>query len=288
MYSTLDLIRDVWGYVRPYKWRFWWGTFCRVAGDTAWLYQAYALAALVNFFTRYHVGDSLTPVYVVFGFMILAALARFGGLYIAKTNCYAIGERVLLDAELKAMRHLFLLDISWHEKENTGNKFKKVDRGASSLDHIVRMWVNNYLEISVNLIGVVFVMAAFDRIIAGAIVVYFVSFYFLARFHIKRAVVASNIVNAKEEHQSGLIFESINNIRSVKVMAMASPITSALVVLEVGARPKGHASLSTCTSKCVVAYCANEELGLPVIAMMGMSSNLMSGSRVRISAVSPE
>lgn len=220
-YSTFSLIRDVWGYLRPYKWRFWWGTFCRIAGDTAWLYQAYALAELVNFFTRYTPGDSLTPVYVLFGLMVCSAALRFGGLYIAKTNCYAVGERVLLDAELEAMRHLFLLDISWHEKENTGNKFKKVDRGASSLDQIVLMWVNNYLEIAVNLVGIAFIVAAFDGVIAGVIVIYFISFYFLARFHIRRGVLAADVVNAKEEQQSGRIFEAINNIRSVKVMSMA-------------------------------------------------------------------
>ncbi|MBI2888668.1 MAG: ABC transporter ATP-binding protein [Candidatus Liptonbacteria bacterium] len=221
MYSTFSLIRDVWGYLRPYKWRFWSGTFCRVAGDTAWLYQAYALAELVNFFTDYRPGNSLVPVYITLALMVISALIRFGCIYIAKRNCFEVGERLLLDAELAAMRHLFLLDISWHEKENAGNKFKKVDRGAASLDNMMRMWVNNFIEIAINFVGVVFIIAAFDSIIAGAIVFYLISFYVIARYHIRRAVVAADIVNAKEETQSGLIFESINNVRSIKVMSMA-------------------------------------------------------------------
>ncbi|MCR4328431.1 MAG: ABC transporter ATP-binding protein/permease [Patescibacteria group bacterium] len=222
MYSTFNLIQDIWGYIRPYKWRFWWGTFLRVAGDSVWLYQAYALAALVDFFAHYRAGDSLLFVYVILALMVVSAIIRFGGLYLAKTNCYGVGERVLLDAELAMVKHLFLLDISWHEKENAGNKFKRVDRGASSLELIIRMWVNSFIEITINLIGVVFIIATLDTFLAGAIAVYLVSFYLIARFHITRAVYASNIVNAKEENQSGLIFESINNIRSIKVMSMGS------------------------------------------------------------------
>lgn len=228
MYSTLDLIRDFWGYVKPYQTKFWWGTFLRVAGDTIWLYQAYALADLVNFFMRYQPGDSLTHVYVVLSLMALSALLRFGGIYVAKTFCYGLGERILLDAELKAVRHLFLLDISWHEKENAGNKFKRVDRGASSLDKIMQMWITNFLEIGVNFVGVIFIIAAFDKYIAGAMVVYLISFYVLARFHVKRAVKAADVVNVKEEEQSGLIFEAINNIRSIKVMSMAPKLMRVL------------------------------------------------------------
>jgi len=228
MYSTFSLIRDVWGYLRPYKWRFWWGTFCRVAGDVAWLYQAYGFAELINFFARYRPGDSLVPVYTILGLMVLSSTIRFGGLYIAKTNCFAIGERLLLDAELRAVKHLFLLDISWHEKENAGNKFKRVDRGASSLDRILRMWIGNFIEIGINLVGVVFILATFDKIISGLVVFFLVSFYLLARFHIKRAVRASDVVNVKEENQSGLIFESINNIRTIKVMSMTPKIMKVL------------------------------------------------------------
>jgi ABC-type multidrug transport system fused ATPase/permease subunit len=224
MYSNLALIRDVWGYLRPYQWKFWWGTFWRVVGDVVWFYQAYGLAELVTFFSRYRPGDSLAPVFIIISLMVCSTLIRAWGLYVAKMNCFSVGERLLLDAELKAMKHLFSLDISWHERENAGNKFKRVDRGASSLDRIMRLWVGNFIEIGINFIGVVFIIAAFDVNFAAAIIFYLVSYYILARFHIVRAVAASDVVNKKEEHQSGLIFESINNIRSIKVMSMASKL----------------------------------------------------------------
>ena len=70
--------------------------------------------------------------------------------------------------------------------------------------------------------------------------------------------------------------------------ASASPITSAAVVLEVGASPNGHASFSTLTSRCASAASARVESTFPVSATSGAPRRLISGRMVRISVVSPE
>ena len=141
---------------------------------------------------------------------------------------FRISEKTALDAELKSIKHLMLLDISWHEKESAGSKFKRIERGASSIERILRIWINNIIEIVIILVGIILIILKFDFGIGVAVSIFLITYYFLAHFYRKRAVLASDVVNAKEEYRSGIIFESINNIRSVKVMSMANKILDIL------------------------------------------------------------
>ena len=228
MYSMRNLISDIWSYVRSYKKDFWLATFCRVVADLAWLYPPYAFAVIVNFFAKYTTGISLTPLYTAFFFTIIATIIRYSGIYSAKSMMFKISEKTALDAQLKSIKHLILLDISWHEKESAGSKFKRIERGASSIDRILRIWINNIIEIAINLVGIILIILKFDFGMGIAVSIFLITYYFLAHFYRKRAVLTSDIVNAKEEYRSGILFESINNIRSVKVMSMANKILDTL------------------------------------------------------------
>ena len=180
-HSTYQFVNDIRSYLRPHKWKFIFASFCRAIGDIAWLYTAYGLAELVTFFYTYQSGASLKSVYTIFSLLILSATMRYVGLYIAKTQMLEIGQRISLGAKLRTMRHLFSLDISWHEKENSGSKFKKVDRGSESLDRILQMWINNFIEITINIVGIFFIIAKFDAVIASATGFFLVTFYLLDR-----------------------------------------------------------------------------------------------------------
>ena len=75
---------------------------------------------------------------------------------------------------------------------------------------------------------------------------------------------------------------------SSSATASASPIAIEAVVLEVGARCSGQASVGTLTSRCTSASRASVDRGRPVIATSGLPWRLSTGSRVRISSDSPE
>lgn len=230
MYSTLNLISDIWSYVFPYRNNFLLATFFRIISDLSWLYPPFAFAVIVNFFSNYTPGKPLAPLYIAFFFMIIAAILRYGGQYYAKTIMFRLAEKVALDAQYQSIEHLMLLDMSWHEKESSGSKFKRIERGADSLNRILRMWMNNIIEITINLIGIIIIIINFNLQTGIAITVFLFTYFLLSGFHRKRAVAVSNIVNAKEENRSGLLFESINNIRSVKAMSMSPKILRLLSV----------------------------------------------------------
>ena len=228
MYSNKRLLSDVWFYVKPLKRSFWLGTTYRIVSDLSWLYIPYGLSVIVNFFTDYTVGESLWPVYWALILTMLAGIVRHLGIYLAKRTIYQIAEKVNLDAENRAMNHMMLLDISWHEHENAGNKFKRIERGAVGMNRIIRIWVTNAIEIAVNFIGIIIIMLKFDLGLGIGIALFLTSYYFLSSHYRKKAVAAADVVSAREEVRSGLLFESINNIRSVKVMSMTNKIVETI------------------------------------------------------------
>jgi ATP-binding cassette subfamily B protein len=230
MYSMKNFIADIWVSVEVYKRKFWLATCLRAISDIAGLYLPYALAVIVNFFSTYSQGQSIAPLYSIFLLMVITTLVRQLGMYLAKSIMYNISEKIVLDTQLHAMKHMTLLDMSWHEKENTGSKFKRIDRGAASINTILRIWIVNIIEIAVNLVGIIFIIFKFDTAMAVAVSIFLITYYFIAHFYRKRAVQAANVVNSKEEYRSGILFESINNIRSIKVMSMSAKIFDIIAV----------------------------------------------------------
>ncbi len=223
-YSNWALIKDLYIFLKPHTWRFALGTAIRIIGDVAWLYPAYALASLINFLATYHQGDSLHPVWVIFGIFFLVTIVRFGGGYLAKMHMFTISERMDIDSQMLVMGHMFDLDIAWHEQENTGNKLKKIMRGSDSIDRILRIWINNILPIAVSFVGITIVIARFDLTISALTCAFLATYYALAHTLRKKATSVAAIVNKQEEDLEGILFESLNNIRSVKVLGMAGAL----------------------------------------------------------------
>lgn len=227
-YPTRSLIRDLAPYLKPYRVRLFSATVARAIADLAWLYPPYGLALIINFLTDYVPGSSLTPIWNIIGLFFAAVIVRYVGLYAAKMLMFSTGERLSLDLQMATISHLFALDISWHEKENTGNKLKRLTRGANDANRILRIWINNVLEIIVNFVGITIVLANFDRTIALMAVVFLILYYFLALSFRRKSSQAAIVVNLQEEEQQGVQFEALNNIRSVKVLGMAQPLHAVL------------------------------------------------------------
>ncbi|MBP9749706.1 MAG: ABC transporter ATP-binding protein [Candidatus Pacebacteria bacterium] len=227
-YPIRALVRDVWVYVAPYRAKFIAGSILRLLGDIAWLYPPLALATIINILAGYNAETSLAPVWVAVWGIVLATLVRYLTMYAAKRMVFEVSEKTILDAERAGIAHMIRLPASWHERENTGNKHKRIVRGAEGLDRILRIWVNNLIEIAVNFVGVVIIIATFDPLIAGVTLLFLVTFYALSHWFISRAVKASVAVHAYEEDVHGLLFESLNNIRTVRVLHMGKALVDML------------------------------------------------------------
>lgn len=223
-YSNITLARDIWRFLKPHKWRFIFVTCARLTGDIARLYPPLAFAQIISYLGGYQQGQSLLPVWHLIGLAGAAHLIHVSGRQTAKIVGFRLAEYICLEAQMTTLRHLFLLDLSWHEKENSGNKMKRLQKGSDGMNLVIRMWINNFLEITVNFIGVTVVFAAFDIQISLAILGFLFTYFLISNAFMKRGSSLSHQVNIGEEEIQGLAYEAVNNIRSVKVLGMSAPL----------------------------------------------------------------
>ncbi|MBI4023004.1 ABC transporter ATP-binding protein [Candidatus Berkelbacteria bacterium] len=223
-YSNRELLLDIWRWLKPYRWQYLWASLLRLSTDVIWLYPSYALGSIVTFLGSYQPGDSYQPIVNLMTIWIVASVYYYVGRQLAKYAAYRIGERVELDATLETVGHLFKIDLAWHERENSGNKVKRIQRGANGIHTMLDMWIDNAIEATVNFVGIVIILATIDTWISVALVVFAGCYYVASVLLARRAVLAADAVNVGDEGVSGLIYESINNIRTVKALGFSDTL----------------------------------------------------------------
>lgn len=227
-YSTWKLIQDIYGYIKPYKSLFWIGTSLRLVGDLANLFPPYALAMMVSIISTGNLKDNANKLWFIAFAWIGSNLFRMGTQYFAKKKIGNLASHIQIDVEQQAISHMFGLDISWHEKENTGNKLKRIQNASTGFSRILNIWVNNIIEIVINFIGILLIIYFFNKTVAFLALIFMIVYYSINKILLKRAALASYHVNIAQEEITGLQFEAVNNIRSVKIMSMASTLKDRL------------------------------------------------------------
>lgn len=217
-YSYRMLFGDIYFFLRPYRARFWFATALRLSTDLAFLYVSYALSVVIAWFAWYRPGMPLDGFWHALAWWALAYAYVHTARQVAKYYCYNVAEQANLDAQRAAMAHMSALDIAWHEKENTGNKLKRAMNGGEGIEKLLRIWVDNLIEIAVNFIGMTIIVAFVDLRVGALLLGFLASYVLIALPLSRRSAHASRIVSSLEEDFSGLAFETIGNVRSVKVM----------------------------------------------------------------------
>ena len=227
-YSNWQFIKDLWIFIRPYRRRFWLSSILRLTSDISALYPSYAFALIVTFFSKYTFGASLKYFWIIIGLWAIMNSIKTISRQLAKYFGFQLAERTALDAQQKTIQHFFALDISWHEKEYSGNKLKRIQKGGEAIEQIIRMWISNAIEIAVNFIGMIFILGYTDHNVGFIMLIFLITYFIMSFGFLKKARETSQLVDEEDEEIMGLIFQAINNIRSVKVAGMAGSIIKIL------------------------------------------------------------
>ncbi len=223
-YSLFELLKDTFKLIKPYKMRFFFATFIRIIGDLAYLYPVYAFASIITFLSHYQKGESLHSIWIMVILYFVSIVVRNLCQYFCKYMGFTIAAQVAVDSNLKAIKHMFALDIAWHEKENSGNKIKRIQNAGDGFTKIIRIYFDDIVQIVVNFIAIGFIMYNFDHKVLFALVIFLFTYFTISFFLTRRAGQAYYEVNKQEEKVAGLLFEATGNIRTVKIMSMADNI----------------------------------------------------------------
>jgi ABC-type multidrug transport system fused ATPase/permease subunit len=228
-YSFLEFAVDIWKRISPYKGKFLLASFFRLSSDVANLYPAWALSQVVTLLSSKTDLAHSTPtlMYLVLGW--LCVVLYFGVTHsLAKWFGYQVAERAALNERLEALRHIFTLDIAWQEKENTGNKLKRIGHGSDALNKIIRIFFDVIIEATLNSLGMFIIFSTLGMELGASLLLFMICYFLLSSHLTKRASQQSYLVNAIEEEMEGLSFESLNNIKTIKSLSIQQTMTASL------------------------------------------------------------
>lgn len=227
-FSTWQLLKDLVRLVRPYKGRFIVGTLFRLSSDASNLYSVYAIATMVTIFSRGDFATNANKIWVLMFWWSISVIYKAISKHVSKSLLFNISQKTKIDVEQNAIAHMFKLDIAWHEKENTGSKHQKIRNASHGYAQLLNIWANNIIAIIVEFIGTIIVIYQFNKPIAMMMAIFLLVYLIVAKLLRQRVALSSHAVNVRMEEITGLQYEAIANIRSVKIMSMVKAITDTL------------------------------------------------------------
>ena len=227
-YRLVALLKDVYGFIHPYRGLFFVAIFFRLTSDIVQLFPTWALSRIVDILATVTPADIFSSTWMLIVGWVLALLYLAFGRQIAKLLGYRVAEKAGLDAILKTLGHIYKLDLNWQEAEQSGNKLKRINRGRDGIYRVIKYIFDVIIEALVNTFGIIFIISELNLTLASGMVIFMVTFYIMSYVLIKRAAAQERIVNKQEEELEGLNFESLNNIRTVKALSISPRIMDSI------------------------------------------------------------
>ena len=187
-YSFIQYLKDLAHYIKPYNRPFWFGVFFRLTSDLARLYPAWAVSRIVQILSDNNMSDSsqtLLNIFIIWG--LTAAYYSFFHNY-SKYLGYQVAERASLDFYKDTIEHIFKLDFSWQEKENSGNKLKRAEKGLDGINNSIRRIFSQVIEIMVNIIGITIIFLSINKFLSVSLIFYVIVFFIVGTLLLKKAI----------------------------------------------------------------------------------------------------
>jgi len=178
------------------------------------------IAKIVDFFTTYTQGQSLTPFYNLILFLaISSAIVSFIRLSVKKRLA-----NIAIDAgyfaRVKGFEKLLDFSIRWHDNENTGNKVQRIQAGSDALKVTMRMLSQEVFLHITSFVGVLAAFLFFEPVFFIISVIYIIIFWSIQMAFYKKIEEMNYENNILLEKAGGTYFEGLNNILTIKTLGV--------------------------------------------------------------------
>jgi ABC-type multidrug transport system fused ATPase/permease subunit len=237
-YTIPQFVRDLAHYISPYRGQFFVGLFFRFTSDLARLFPAWAISRVILLLSRAHaftLSNELLTIFIIWG--LVTVYYGFAHNF-SKFNGYQVAEKASLTLYKDCLAHIFKLDFAWQETENSGNKMKRIDKGLEGVNQTIRRIFDVLIEVAVNTIGIIVIFFTLDKGLSFALLFFMITYFLLGTTLLKRAVRQEQVVNKAFENLGGLTYEALNNIQTIKSLAIHTGVNNAVTRHIVGLIPK--------------------------------------------------
>ena len=188
------------------------------------LIPVFIIGKIVDFFTKYTIGQSLKTFYFYVAFIsithIIISLIRLK----SKNVMGIIGIKARTRAKIWGFERLTEFSLEWHNKENTGNKLQRIFTGADGVSNWLGMLRKNLLKIFASIVGVLIFFLFVDFRFMVLILIYTMIFLSIEFFFSKKIYNLSNEFNKLNQTAGGTYVESASNMLSIKALGGESRV----------------------------------------------------------------
>lgn len=184
----------------------------------------YFIGKIIDFLIGYEPGMWITPLYVyVAAAGIISAAAAFIRLH-AKRKLSEISYWIYKEVRVQGYRRIVALPLSWHEKQNTGNKIRKVETAAESMIDFIKITSRDVFSLIIAIIGNIIFFSSISGKYAIFIFGYFVVLYaiFFVFLPVTRRLIDKS--QKAREKTGGAFYEAVSNILSIKSLKAGEPM----------------------------------------------------------------
>jgi ABC-type multidrug transport system fused ATPase/permease subunit len=191
---------------------------------------------VVDFFTHYTPGDSLSTFYFYIAILSLSwgivSLIRLT----VKKNLSTIQHNVSYFTKVRGFERLLEFSLGWHDKDNTGNKVQRIQTGVETLKQVQILLSQELLVHLTGAAGVLIVFAYLNKYFLIISLVYLFIVVVIQMSFYKRMVEMNNRGNILTEKAGGTYFEGLNNILTIKTLGVKDSFKKGVVSREEIAR----------------------------------------------------
>lgn len=174
------------------------------------------MGMVVDYFSTYTKGASLQPFYIlVLVGSVLASIAAYLRLQI-KQYMGDIQSEVSYDIRVKGFDRLLDLSLAWHDKELTGNKYQRLQKGIGDLWTISYFFSNTMYPTAINFVYTVGLLIVIRPPYIALYALYGIGFCLILRFFYDRIQDLNEKLNKSMEDASGAHVEGLGNILTLK------------------------------------------------------------------------
>lgn len=182
------------------------------------LLPTFVIGRVVDFFTNYSSGQSL---YTFYFYVILLtvtwAIVAFIRLTVKKrlTNIQA---DTAYFTRVRGFERLLDFSISWHDKENTGNKVQRINAGADTLKQLQAILSNDLLSQVTGITGVLIAFTILKPVFLVYSLIYITIFLIVQFSFYRKMLEMNNEQNKLLEKAGGTYYEGLSNLLTIKAL----------------------------------------------------------------------
>ncbi|MEA2007397.1 MAG: ABC transporter ATP-binding protein [Patescibacteria group bacterium] len=220
-FSTKRFLKKLWALLEPFRKTIYTIVFWTALLEGAQLVSPYFLKIIIDTLTDFQPEKIPLIVGLTFAMFAFSQITTFF-VFLMGRGIFKLSAFTAETLNNNAHKKMMFLDLMYHEKENTGNKIIKIQRGTEKIQNLLINFFWDFFPATIKIIFTSLVLLWINWIF-GVIVLFFSLIFTVLSFKANKNIFPSRKNRYdKQEEAAGIMTQSIININTVKSFVQES------------------------------------------------------------------